>query len=169
VEARGRAQTGGDHKFLPSLPRRRGAWPNREPAIREFHPEESQYELDDLDDKEVAFLTDQKRITPAMEQAFRRILDQKNKVDDLDSQIGTRKTEVDGITKDQARVRENMKALKGSSEEKALIQRYTHQLDTQEDRLAALNSQISDLESKKDSEEEKLSQIVEQVTLDETF
>ena len=38
-----------------------------------------------------------------------------------------------------------MKALKGSQEEKALLQRYTHQLDEQEDRLAALRSQIADL------------------------
>ena len=37
------------------------------------------------------------------------------------------------IDKDQGRLRENMKALKGSPEEKALLQRYTKQLDSQED------------------------------------
>jgi hypothetical protein len=137
--------------------------------IEEFHPEESQYELSELDDKEVTLLTDQKRLTPTMQQAFRRILDQKNQVSQLETQITTRHTELDAITKDQARLRENMKALKGSAEEKALLQRYTRQLDSQEDRLSALNSQIADLQSKKTQADEQLDQMVQAVTLDETF
>ena len=43
--------------------------------------------------------------------------------------------EMESIDKDQSRLRENIKALKGSSEEKALLQRYTKELDDQEDRL----------------------------------
>jgi cell division protein FtsB len=104
-----------------------------------------------------------------MQQAFHRILDQKNQVSQLETQIATRHTELDAITKDQARLRENMKALKGSAEEKALLQRYTRQLDSQEDRLSALNSQIADLESKKAQADELLDQMVQEVTLDEVF
>jgi hypothetical protein len=45
--------------------------------------------------------------------------------------------ETQSIAADQERVRENMRALRGSSEEKQLLQRYTRQLNQQEDRLAA--------------------------------
>jgi hypothetical protein len=137
--------------------------------IEEFHPESSEFILTNLDEKQVAFITQQRQITPAMQEAFRRVLDQKNKVDSLGAQIRARQHEVETITKDQARLRENMKALKGSAEEKALLQRYTHQLDSQEDRLNTLNREISDLQEKQAQARNQLDQIVQQITLDESF
>jgi hypothetical protein len=137
--------------------------------IEGFHPESSEFILTNLDEKQVAFITQQRQITPAMQEAFRRILDQKNKVDSLGAQIRARQHEVETITKDQARLRENMKALKGSAEEKALLQRYTHQLDSQEDRLNTLNREISDLQEKQAQARNQLDQIVQQITLDESF
>jgi hypothetical protein len=89
--------------------------------IDEYHPESSEFALTNLDEKQVAFITQQRQITPAMQEAFRRVLDQKNKVDSSGTQVKTRQHEVETITKDQARLRENMKALKGSAEEKALL------------------------------------------------
>ncbi len=137
--------------------------------IEEFHPENSEFALTNLDDKQVAFITQQRQLTPAMQEAFRRVLEQKNKVDSLGTQIRTRQHEVETITKDQARLRENMKALKGSAEEKALLQRYAHQLDSQEDRLNALAKEISDLQEKQNQARAQLDQIVQQITLDESF
>jgi hypothetical protein len=137
--------------------------------IEEFHPESSEFVLTNLDDKQVAFITQQRQITPAMQEAFRRVLDQKNKVDSLNTQIKNRQHEVESISKDQARLRENMKALKGSAEEKALLQRYTRQLDAQEDRLNTLNKEISDLQEKQTQARNQLDQIVQQITLDESF
>jgi hypothetical protein len=137
--------------------------------IEEFHPENSEFVLTNLDDKQVAFIIQQRQITPAMQEAFRRVLDQKNKVDSLNTQIRNRQHEVETITKDQARLRENMKALKGSAEEKALLLRYTRQLDSQEDRLNTLNKEISDLQEKQTQARSQLDQIVQQITLDENF
>jgi chromosome segregation ATPase len=90
-------------------------------------------------------------------------------VDSLGTQIKARQREVETITKDQARLRENMKALKGSAEEKALLQRYTRQLDSQEDRLNTLTKEISDLQEKQTQARNQLDQIVQQITLDESF
>jgi hypothetical protein len=137
--------------------------------IEEVHPEDSEYELSDLDDKQVAMITQQKQITPAVQEVFQRILAQKNQVSSLEDQIKTRQNEVDAIGKDQARLRENMKALKGSSEERALLLRYTKQLDSQEDRLSALKQQIGDLNQKQDAEQQKLDDMMEQITLDENL
>ena len=137
--------------------------------IEEYHPESSEFALTNLDEKQVAFITQQRQITPPMQEAFRRVLDQKNKVDNLGTQIKTRQHEVETIAKDQARLRENMKALKGSAEEKALLQRYAHQLDSQEDRLNALAKEITDLQEKQNQARSQLDEIVQQITLDETF
>ena len=62
-----------------------------------------------------------------------------------------------------------MKALKGSSEERALLQRYARQLDQQEDRLNILQKEISDLNDKKDKADEELDRIIQGIVLDETL
>jgi hypothetical protein len=137
--------------------------------IEEYRPETSEFALTNLDEKQVVLITQQRQITPALQEAFRRVLDQKNKVDSLGTQLKNRQHEVEAITKDQARLRENMKALKGSAEERALLQRYTRQLDAQEDRLNALNKEISDLQEKQTQARSQLDQIVQQIGLDESF
>jgi hypothetical protein len=146
-----------------------GAGKTENLQIEEYHPESTQYLLSELDDRQVALFTQQMQITPALQEAFRKVLAQKNQVDRLEAQINQGQQELVAITKDQARLRENMKALKGSPEEKALIQRYTHQLDSQEDRLGTLNKEISDLQGKQAQAKEQLDQIVQQVVLDENF
>jgi len=138
-------------------------------SIDEFRPEEAQYVLTNLNSDTVAFLVDQKRVTPVMQQAFERILAQKRKIGDLNQQITQRDQEVTEITKDQNRLRENMKALKGSAEEKALIQRYTGQLNAQEDRFAALRKETADLKAQRDQAEQELERMVLEINLDEGF
>jgi chromosome segregation ATPase len=97
------------------------------------------------------------------------VLDQKNQIYFTQSDIHSREHELESITKDQARIRENMKALKGSAEEKALLVRYAKQLDSQEDRLSTLSREIASLRNKQAQEQQKLDEIVQQVTLDESF
>ena len=140
--------------------------------IEEIHPDDTRYELADLGDEAVhqltGFLADG-RITPELRTALRTVLDKKNQISGLDSEIKARTNEVDTISKDQARVRENMKALKGSPEEKSLLLRYTRQLDSQEDRISALRQQISDFQSKADSAGQELQRMVQAIVLDDTF
>jgi len=137
--------------------------------VEEYHPQISQVVLTNLDSDLIAVLTEQKRVTPAMEQAFKRVLDQKSVIAGIDEQLKARQNEEQSIAADQGRIRENMKALKGSPEEKALLQRYTHQLDEQEDRLTALRSQIADLTAKRQQASEQLDKILSEISLDESF
>jgi hypothetical protein len=138
-------------------------------TVESVHPEETRYELTNLDDDEVALLVQQKRMTPAMQQAFDRILKQKGKVDELGVLISERKREGDQIGTDQIRIRENMKALKGSSEEKSLLQRYVGQLDGQESRLATLRQESSDLAAQQNQARAELDRMIMEVNLDEIF
>jgi hypothetical protein len=138
-------------------------------VVEEHKPETTEMALTNLTSDQVEVLTKQQRVTPAMEQAFRQVLDEKNGIAALDAQIQARQQELDAIAADQARLRENMKALKGSAEEKALTERYTRELNTQEDRLAALHTQVSDLKSKREQAAEKLDQTLNEISLRETF
>ena len=76
---------------------------------------------------------------------------------------------MDAIEKDQARLRENMKVLKGSSEERSLTQRYARELDAQEDKLAGLRKEKEDLDAKQRQAEQEFEATVAQVSLDERF
>jgi hypothetical protein len=138
-------------------------------VVEEYHPISTQVELSNVTDEEVTLLSDQKRLTPELQLAIKQVLDQKVVVEKLDEQAKTRMDEEASITADQGRIRENMKALKGSVEERALVQRYTHQLDQQEDRLATLRSQIADLQAKSQQASDQLDKIIAEISLDETF
>jgi hypothetical protein len=138
-------------------------------TVESVHPEETQYALTNLDSNLVAILGRQQRITPALQQVFDQIMAQKVKVSNLDQQLVLRRQETDRISSDQARIRENMKALKGSAEEKALIQRYTGEFNSQEDRLAAIRKELEDLQAKRNDAAAELDRMVMAVNIDESF
>ncbi len=137
--------------------------------VEETHPQVSQIVLSNLTENQVELLARQKRLTPEMEAAFRKILDQKNAVAALDNKIQSRQQDVLNISKDQDRIRENMKALKGGTEEKQLLGRYVRELNTQEDRLSSLRSQLAALKTQRQQAADALDKTIEGVTLDVTF
>lgn len=136
--------------------------------LEESYPGETHYELSFLDDNQVNLFS-QQPLTPAIRDVFRRVLDQKNQIKAIEGQISTRRNEVETINKEQGRVRENMKVLKGTAEERALLQRYTRQLDSQEDRLNVLSSEIAGLQDKKDKANEQFEQMLQQIVMDESL
>jgi hypothetical protein len=138
-------------------------------TVESIHPVETSYELSNLDLDEVNLLVEQKRMTPAMQDAFNNILQQKVKVGQISEQIADRKRESDQIAADQSRIRENMKALKGSSEEKSLLQRYVGQLDSQESRLATLRKESADLTAHEDAVKDELDRMIMAVNVDQNF
>jgi Carboxypeptidase regulatory-like domain len=137
--------------------------------VEEAQPEDTRVVLTNLTENDLTVLYDEKRVTPAMEQDFRKILDQKSVINNLDNQVLARQQEIQSIGADQGRIRENMKALKGSQEEKALLERYTKQLDSQEDRLATLRREIGELKEKRDRAARDLNEMVSTLALKETF
>jgi hypothetical protein len=137
--------------------------------VEAVHPEEMQYALTNVDSNLVALLGRQQRVSPTMQQAFDQIFVQKTKVSALDKEIARRGEETNRINSDQSRIRENMKALKGSAEEKSLVQRYTGELNKQEDRLAAIRSEVEGLQQKRNEAASELDRLVMAVNIDESF
>ena len=70
---------------------------------------------------------------------------------------------------DQQRPGETMKALKGSTEEKALLQRYTQQLNAQETRLEALKKESAKLDTEEDESQSELDRIIQSISFDVTL
>ena len=62
-----------------------------------------------------------------------------------------------------------MKALKGTAEEKALVQRYTGQLNSQEDRLAELRKLMKDLRGKREAAGAELDKMILRISFDQTL
>jgi hypothetical protein len=138
-------------------------------TVREAKPLETRYELTNLDDDEITLLLRQKSINADIEAAFHRIIEQKTSVAALENEISKRDDETKKIYDDQQRLRENLKALKGSAEERLLTQRYTQQLNDQETRLSTLGRESSDLQMKRDQAQADLDKTIETLTLDATI
>ncbi len=112
-----------------------------------MRPDVASYQVASLSDDQVALFVRQRAITPEVEQALRPILAKKREIATVNSEIALREDQRKEIFSDQERLRENLKALKGTAEEKALVARYTRQLDEQESRLDALKKETADRET----------------------
>jgi uncharacterized phage infection (PIP) family protein YhgE len=104
-----------------------------------------------------------KLISPALESQLREVQKRKAGIAGFQSQITLAETEVAAITRDQERVRENMRSLKGSSEEKQLLQRYVKQLSDQETRLEALRQEMSALIGQRQKAQTDLAAFIEEI------
>ncbi len=136
--------------------------------IEEVRTLSTGYELSNLTDEQVAVFVKQGTITAEMTQALTRISAQKAAVAKLEEEMENRQKDIDRIVEDQGRLRENMKALRGSAEEKALLQRYTKQLDEQETELDALRKRIRDTEAQRDKANEQLERMIDELQIEAT-
>jgi hypothetical protein len=100
-------------------------------------------------------------LTPALEATLREVLTRKTGIVRLMGEMATRERELSAIAEDQARLRENMKALSGSSEERQLRQRYVRQLEDQETRLDRLRGELRSLTAERDRAQADLARFIE--------
>ena len=119
--------------------------PKQEAAltVTERRAGDTNYRLTDIDDRTIAILVGAGASESALRRSLQPLTDKRAEIAAIDRQISTVNGQIAEIDRDQQRVRENMKALRGSSEEKALTQRYTRQLGEQEDRLTALRAELA--------------------------
>jgi hypothetical protein len=134
--------------------------------VEEVHPEQTTYQLSELDTDQIGLLLTQGTITPDMAQALQKITTQKGVVAKFEEEMENRQKDIDRIVDDQGRLRENMKALRGSAEEKALLQRYTKQLDEQETQLETLRKKIQDLEAQRDKAADELQRMIDELQIE---
>jgi len=155
----------GEYRFRMEVPAKATA----SLPIEEVRTLATTYELSNLTDDQIGIFVKQGTITPEMAQALSKISAQKAVVAKLEEEMENRQKDIDRIVEDQGRLRENMKALRGSAEEKALLQRYTKQLDEQETQLETLRKKIQDTEAQRDKANEQLEKMIDELQLEATM
>ncbi len=137
--------------------------------VEEEHVQETTYELSNLTDDQIALFVRQQTLTPEMQQGLAKITAQKAVVAKLEEEMELRQKDIERIVDDQGRLRENMKAMRGSAEEKALLQRYTRQLDGQETRLDVLRKTIEETEAQRDQANDLLEEMIGNLQIEATL
>ena len=134
--------------------------------INEAKPVYTPYSLNSVTADQIRAFLLQKSINPEIEKVLREIVAQRNVVVDFDAKIKAQQKTIDQIFTDQGRLRENMKALKGSAEERALLQRYTKQLNEEETQLDALRQQIQETQVQRERANEELQRMIGDLQMD---
>jgi hypothetical protein len=134
--------------------------------VEEIRILQNSFQLTNLDEDQIAVFIKNGSVSPSVAEPLKKIAAQKAAVAKLETEMENRQKDIDRIVADQARLRENMKALKGSAEEKALLQRYTRELDQQETELDSLRKTIQDTESQRDKANNVLDDMIGTLDLD---
>ncbi len=135
-------------------------------VVEESRPLFSGFQVSSITANQLDVFVRDRSIDKSIEDALRRVLAQKQVVAELESKKEDLEAGTQAIFDDQQRLRENMKALKGTPEEKALIQRYTQELNQQEDRLEAIRKQGEQLERQIGAEQEKVDAMIAALAFD---
>lgn len=150
------------YRFRVSL----GAKKSVDFRVRESRVVDSRYSVGAINDNELKIFAQNRELSPELEQALRQVIAQKSSIELLDFTIKGKQSESTEIFNDQSRLRENMKALRGSAEEKSLTERYTKELGDQENKLETLRREISDLQSERAKAQQNLDAMIEKMAFD---
>lgn len=132
----------------------------------EVHSFGTTYALNNLTPDQIAIFVRQGFVNDKIEDALRPIMKQKDEVAGFAEQIGTLNNKINAIFDDQKRLRENLAALKGGSEERTLAQRYTGELNREEDELGGLRKDLAQAQSQHESANQKLNEMMEKLEME---
>jgi hypothetical protein len=135
-------------------------------VVRETRAAQSSISITELTDHYISSGMREGFFAEGLERALKPVIDARVQMAGLDRQIAQLKAQQEAITTDQERLRENMKALRGSSEEKQLLQRYTRQLDEQEDRLETLHKELAQASARRGKLEAELNALIQKISFE---
>ncbi len=132
-------------------------------VVEETRPVQAQISVSSITDNQIAVLVRDQALSATLQASLREIQTKKAEVARLSGEAAARQREIDQIGRDQERVRENMRALKGSAEERQLVQRYVKQLDDQETRIEVLRREQQALAADAQRAQAELNQLIERL------
>jgi len=130
-------------------------------VIEELRAMDTSFQVTNFTDDQLTMFVRQRALTPEVEQALRAIVAKKSEIGTVSDELADRQREAEQIFKDQERLRENLKALGTRTEEKALVGRYTRQLDEQETRLDVIKRETAEREAKRAKLQAELDALVQ--------
>jgi chromosome segregation ATPase len=110
--------------------------------VRETRPTQTSIAIGELTDQYIANGMRQGMFSEELLRALKPVIDKRVELAGVERRLAELNSQQKAIDDDQNRLRENMKALRGSNEEKQLLQRYTRQLNDQEDRLEEIRRDL---------------------------
>jgi hypothetical protein len=135
-------------------------------VVREIRPGTARVSIGQVNNAMIAQLAVSGVNAAELQRVLRPILDKRAEFDAVVARLQNLSNERDRIVQDQGRVRENMKALRGSSEERQLLQRYTRQLDEQETTLERLRQDIQKVTAERDAINAELARLIASTTFE---
>jgi hypothetical protein len=135
-------------------------------AVREENPQQTTYALTNITPEQIALWVTQKAIDPEIERALGRVVAKKNQIDELNKKIQALDQQINGIFRDQDRVRNNLGRLGRTPEEANLRQRYIRQLEQQENQLGALRAERARLEDARAAAQKELDEMIQNLAFD---
>ena len=94
------------------------------------------------------------------------MIEAKTQISALNRRLAEKRLEITGITRDQERMRENLKAMGKSEEEKQLVQRYVGKIAQGKDQLERLRSEEKKLIEEKDAKQSQLDDRIRKLALE---
>ena len=102
-------------------------------------------------------------ISDAGKRQLQAIAEKKRQVSELDSQINGVEAEINDVTRDQDRMRQNISSLNSVSGQQEQVQRYAKQLSDGEGKLANLRDQQRDGRKKKQTAERDVAALIDKL------
>ena len=128
---------------------------------------EQAFRLVNTSDEQLTLILRNANAGPEFMQKIQPVFDAKRNLASLSAQYKTREMDIQHIAEDQKRIRENLAALKGSTEERNLAKRYTDELNRQEDQLASIRKDLDSLRQQRDAAEQDLNNKIESLNIEE--
>jgi hypothetical protein len=136
-------------------------------TVNDVHPLETRIHVTDgAANQQMALLLNNQTLDASARNALKAIESKKAEIASSGAMLTTRLMNIAWIEKEQQRLRENMKALKGSAEEKQLLLRYTRQLNAHEDQLEAFTREKTTLELQRSAMQRELESMLDALSLE---
>jgi len=135
-------------------------------SVSEELPESHTYALTNITTNDIQVFVKSNYLTPEMKQSLESVTDLKAQIAALAREIAEKQGEINTITKDQERMRENLRALGKTDEEKQLVQRYVTKIAQGEDQLERLRQEEKKLMDQRNNLQRQLDERVKKLAMD---
>lgn len=136
--------------------------------VTERNVGETRFSIDRVDERLIATFGQRGVSVDELRRVLQPVMDARARLAALERQHNELSTQVAGIGTDQERVRENIKALGGSRQERSLVERYTRELTAQENRLQELRAEMAKVAAAREMQRSELSALMQKLTFEVT-
>jgi hypothetical protein len=127
---------------------------------------EARFSIDQMDDRLIASFGQRGVSVEELRRFLQPVIEARTRLADAERRSQELAAQVTSVGSDQERMRENIKALGTSRQERALKERYTRELGAQEDRLQALQKGVDAANTERDQRRSELSALMQKLTFE---